>query len=176
MPRGRMTAMNIGVLKLMTNRVAKTLRVHLVQTSRFDGIIVSMMSMSLANLLIIRPIGVLSKKDIGARRPFSRIPRCRFREACNAPCAMINAASNTATPATRKKILTWKSNININEYQRTQNKQTRGMNREIHNKCSGPFGMIVRMLRSIQYECGDLFSMNAWGPLRVFGVDTTLKN
>ena len=80
-----MTAMNIGVLKLMTNRVAKTLRVHLVQTSRFDGIIVSMMSISLANRLIIRPIGVLSKKDIGARRPFSRIPRCRFLEACNAP-------------------------------------------------------------------------------------------
>jgi len=65
--------MKIGVLMLTTTRVARTLKDTLKKLLIVNGIMLSMLSTSLENLLIIRPIGVTSKKDMGAFKIRSRV-------------------------------------------------------------------------------------------------------
>ena len=49
---------------------------HRTQALRFIGSSTSTTSISLANLLIIRPIGVISKNDIGLLKTLSNIRMC----------------------------------------------------------------------------------------------------
>lgn len=57
-----------GVLKLMITIVARIWKNHDTSIRSVDGMFVSITSISLENLLMILPSGVVSKKDIGARR------------------------------------------------------------------------------------------------------------
>ena len=67
---GRITTMNRGVTKLITNIVFSTLK-EAIRNDRIErGIVSSMVLMSLENRLRIRPDGVVSKNDIGNRRMF----------------------------------------------------------------------------------------------------------
>ena len=59
------------------------------------GMVTSTMSTSLENLFMMRPRGVVSKKDIGARRMFFRNMECRTREQDTHPMAITRDSSKT---------------------------------------------------------------------------------
>lgn len=65
-----------------------------------DGSVLSMTSVSLESRLRIRPVGVLSKNDIGFRRTRCNVLSKRFTEARIVPFAKINAPPSTVTPIT----------------------------------------------------------------------------
>lgn len=63
-----------------------------------DGSVLSMTSVSLESRLRIRPVGVLSKNDIGFRRTRCNVFSKRCMEARIVPFAKINAPPSTVTP------------------------------------------------------------------------------
>lgn len=65
---GTMTAKKIGVFTETTMMTLTKLKTMIIHNRNVRGRFVSIMSMSLENLFIIRPTGVVSKNDIGERR------------------------------------------------------------------------------------------------------------
>jgi len=55
--------------------------------------------MSFEKRLMMRPIGVLSKNDIGARSPLFKMDVCSMVAERITPSANVNAHSSTKTPA-----------------------------------------------------------------------------
>lgn len=70
------------------------------QERRIIGRILSITSMSLPSRLRIRPIGVVSKNDIGLRRTCSSVLSKIRLEAITVPLARNSAIANTVTPTT----------------------------------------------------------------------------
>ncbi len=52
-----------------------------IQIRRASGMLTSRVSISLEKRFTMRPMGVVSKKDMGARRMLTRRSKCRIREA-----------------------------------------------------------------------------------------------
>lgn len=71
---------------------------QLIEERRSIGRILSTISMSLPSRLRIRPIGVLSKNDIGLRITRSSVSRKRCMDAFVVPFAKYNDVVNIATP------------------------------------------------------------------------------
>lgn len=65
-----------------------------------DGRVLSMTSVSLPSRLRIRPVGVLSKNDIGFRRTRCNVLAKRWTEASTAPFAKSNGPASTDKPTT----------------------------------------------------------------------------
>ena len=74
---GTMIIKKVGVVIQMTITVAMTVQNEAIKSENDRGSISSTVSMSLENLLRIRPRGVVSKKDMGERRMLER--RCLWR-------------------------------------------------------------------------------------------------
>ena len=84
-----------GVLYDITVRVPSTWKANLNHTSRLRGMSVSITSTSLLKRLTTRPIGVVSKNDIGARRIVYSSWACSFPVAFVAPTTRENDAKYT---------------------------------------------------------------------------------
>lgn len=82
---GKKAAKNIGVCRDMTTIVKATLQVVWKISARFQSKLMSTTLISLVNLLIILPIGVVSKNDIGDRIIFCSMFSCRISEAFTVP-------------------------------------------------------------------------------------------
>ena len=72
---------NIGVTMQMITKVAVKLASRNMTIFDNIGTVLSTTSMSLENLLIILPVGVVWKNDIGARISWYRSLLCKLREA-----------------------------------------------------------------------------------------------
>lgn len=72
----------------------------MIQERRINGRTLSTTSMSLPSRLRIRPVGVLSKNDIGLRRTLSSVFWKRRLEAITVPLARNSPIANTVTPTT----------------------------------------------------------------------------
>jgi len=82
----------------MTVSVASTEKAALNHCLKFTGSTESQAFTSFAKRFRIRPTGVVSKKDIGARRILCNIWKCRFDEDFNAPKANMIDADSIETP------------------------------------------------------------------------------
>jgi len=83
----------------MTATVPSTLSAQTTHECKLRGSDESTTSMSLEKRLMMRPIGVLSKNDIGARSPLLRMDVCSNVAELTIPSASAKAEHSTATPA-----------------------------------------------------------------------------
>ena len=74
-----MSISNIVYYKFITipKTVPKTVKRSLISAKKVIGICLSIKSTSLANRLTTLPLGLVSKKDIGACKTFNNIELCR---------------------------------------------------------------------------------------------------
>ena len=87
----------------MINSVVTTPANVPIQMFRASGMLISRVSMSLEKRLTIRPMGVVSKKDIGAWRMLASRSRCRMREALTHATARPNDMPIVAITAERQE-------------------------------------------------------------------------
>ena len=82
----------------MTQMVPMTLSAHTIHECKLRGSCESTTSMSFEKRFMMRPIGVLSKNDIGARSPLFRIEVCSRVAERSRPSARANAEHRTPIP------------------------------------------------------------------------------
>ncbi len=82
---GRIMHKDTGVVHAMTRIEARAPKAPPMNASIWKGITWSRVEMSLENLFVIRPIGVLSKKDIGDARTAASMVLNKFCEAAIEP-------------------------------------------------------------------------------------------
>ena len=95
---GTTMAMNIGVAIATTRRVVNTVKKVMMKERMERGIVSSMIFTSFENLLRMRPIGVVSKKDMGERRMLCNILSCRDFEAKKVAKAIPKDERNIKSP------------------------------------------------------------------------------
>lgn len=90
-----MTTRNIGVAMETTMMVLKTEKKVMRKERMERGMVSSMILMSLENRFSMRPMGVVSKKDMGDRRMLSSMLLWRVLEAKKVAMAMEKVEKNT---------------------------------------------------------------------------------
>ena len=113
MARGTRTVKKMGVLQLITNTIVTNPEKVANQILVDDGIVISTTSMSLENRFIIRPRGVVSKKDIGAWSIDFSSRLCKRFEAFIFPKAKANDCPNIANAEIRHNATNITENINF---------------------------------------------------------------
>jgi hypothetical protein len=101
MKRGTIHVRNNGVLMPTMIGTVMTRRKQEIHIWKLWAIVTSIVSMSLLNLFIIRPKGVVSKKLMGERAMLPRIAPCRVLPALTLPIYKERAPATTNTPVNR---------------------------------------------------------------------------
>lgn len=102
MPKGTITARKIGVLYAIVTTVPRTLKIHWYKVLIVVGRLLSTVSISREKRLTIRPIGVVSKNDMGAFRMWSNNLKWRMPAALTICVVEMRAKINTKIPARRQ--------------------------------------------------------------------------
>ena len=93
-----MVVRNSGVLIPTITGTVTTLNKHCSHIRKLCAIMSSMVLISLLNRFIIRPTGVVSKKYIGERAMFPKMPACNWRPARTFPMYSVSEAPTMNIP------------------------------------------------------------------------------